>query len=139
MCYFKPWMRTSAVPRQHCCHPAELDQLWGWYVCRSAKSSSGVVAGLSEPLRCNNLNNGSALELKPCTDSSCTAPSLCLLQHVGVVSAAHLGGDGSTMGSTEHVLIKLLLMSPSGLKFLLLVFHSVKCFANQSKGRDMKS
>lgn len=64
---------------------------------------------------------------------------LVLLSLAGVRSAAHLGGDGSTKGSAEHILIKLLLMSPSGLKFLLLVFHSVKCFANQSKGRDMKS
>lgn len=122
----------SAMPRQHCCHPAVLDQLQGWYLFCSSHSSLGVVAGLSEPLRCNNSNNCSGPELEPCTNSSCTAPSLCLLWHVGGVSAAHLGGDGSTKGSTEHILMKLLLMSPSGLKFLLLVFRSVKCFANQS-------
>lgn len=63
---------------------------------------------------------------------------LSLLTHC-CVSAAHLGGDGRSKGSTERILIKLLLMSPSGLKFLLLVFRSVKCFANQSKGRDVKS
>lgn len=67
----------SAVPGQHCCHPEEPDQLC--YLLRSPDSSLGLVAGLSEPLRCNNSNNPSALQLEPCTSSSRTAQSLCLL------------------------------------------------------------
>lgn len=111
-------------------HEGSVAVIHPWCCCPFCKLPLALV-GCSNPNKCPSAE---AL----CTQLMPRSGPLSLLTR-WCVSAAHLGGDGRSKGSTERILIKLLLMSPSGLKFLLLVFHSVKCFANQSKGRDVKS